>query len=310
MVESHHRVRSHRAGPTPVSQTATMQRTLDDVSLWLSSRSGIAHRDELLRAGFSVALLRTFVRTGRGELIRRAWSALRDGDADLLTAARAGGRISCTTLARRRAWWVPESVDAMLHLHLHPKAASVRLGDGWDAVRHWTMPMVPMIRHSLTATIEDALAHIALCQPIEMAQVMWESASRVEGLAPEYLRSLAWRTRAARELADTVVGLSDSGLETLVVAPLRRWGLRVRQQAKIAGHLVDVLVGERLVLQIDGYEFHASSAQRTRDIAHDAELTLRGYTVLRFSYRQIVHDWPAVERTIRRALAAGLHLAA
>jgi very-short-patch-repair endonuclease len=85
--------------------------------------------------------------------------------------------------------------------------------------------------------------------------------------------------------------------------------VRVRQQVVLAGRPVDMLVGDRLVLQIDGYEHHSSSAQRAKDIAHDAELRLRGYTVLRFSYGQIVHDWVAVERRITRALAAGLHLA-
>ena len=94
-----------------------------------------------------------------------------------------------------------------------------------------------------------------------------------------------------------------------MVTPLRRWGVRVRQQVVLAGRPVDVLVGDRLVLQIDGYEHHSSSAQRAKDIAHDAELRLRGYTVFRLSYSQVVHDWPAVERRIKRALAAGLHLA-
>jgi very-short-patch-repair endonuclease len=86
--------------------------------------------------------------------------------------------------------------------------------------------------------------------------------------------------------------------------------LRVRQQVKLAGRFVDILIGERLVLQIDGYEFHSTTAQRSSDISHDAELRLRGYTVLRFSYAQIVHDWDGVAAVIRRALAAGLHLAA
>ena len=94
------------------------------------------------------------------------------------------------------------------------------------------------------------------------------------------------------------------------MAPLRRWGLRVRQQVWIGGRPVDALVGDRLVVQLDGYEFHSTSAQRTRDIAHDAELRLRGYTVLRFGYAQVVHDWPTVERTILHAVAAGIHLAA
>ena len=159
------------------------------------------------------------------------------------------------------------------------------------------------------ATVEDALAHVAGCVPHDAALAVWESAVRVEGLAPEALRRIPWTSRAARDLAGEVVGLSDSGLETLVVLPLRRWGVPVVQQARIAGRFVDLLVGERLVLQIDGFAHHSSSAQRTKDIAHDAELALRGYTVVRLSYGQIIHDWPAVERSIRRALAARLHLA-
>ena len=105
-------------------------------------------------------------------------------------------------------------------------------------------------------------------------------------------------------------GLSDSGLETIFVYRLSGWGLPIRQQIVLAGARVDILIGERLVVQIDGYAFHSSSAQRSRDVAHDAELQLRGYTVLRFTYAQVIYGWPGVERAITRALAAGAHLAA
>jgi very-short-patch-repair endonuclease len=287
-----------------------VRRTLDELTTWLRAHGGIAHRDDALRAGFALTLLRSIVREGHAELIRRVWIALPDADTDLSTAARGGGRLTCTTLARRRGWWMPEAVAPELHLHLHPRAGSARLGDDWPGVLHWALPLTPWTGRTLVGEIEDALAHIAACLPFDTAIVLWESAARTEKLAPDYLRGLAWRTNAARELAASVTGLADSGLETLVVVPLRRSGLRVRQQVKLAGHLVDVLVGERLVIQIDGYEFHSSSAQRSSDIAHDAELRLRGYTVLRFSYAQIVHDWPGVERAIRRAVATGIHLAA
>ncbi len=275
---------------------------------WLSARNGIAHRGEVLRAGFPVAVLRTFVRGGGARMIRRAWVALAGARADLVTAAEAGGRVSCVSLARARGWWMPEEVDPHLHLHLIPGSGSARLPDDWPGVLHWSKPIVPSGRR-LTATVEDALAQIAVCVPFDTALVLWESAARKESLATEALRNVRWTSRAARELAEAVTGLSDSGLETLVVVPLRRWGLHVRQQVVLARRPVDVLVGDRLVLQIDGFEHHSSSAQRSSDIAHDAELRLRGYTVLRISYSQIVHDWPAVERRIRRALAAGLHLA-
>lgn len=205
---------------------------------------------------------------------------------------------------------MPEEIGHEVHLHLTPGTNSSGLGSSWSGTVHWNKPIAPYDRHTLVAPVEDALAHIAACLPFDTALVLWESAARQEGISAEALRSIPFPSRAARELAATVTGLSDSGLETLVVTPLRRWGLRVRQQVKLAGHFVDVLIGDRLVLQIDGYEYHSSSAQRTRDIAHDAELRLRGYTVLRFSYAQIVRDWPAMEATIRRALATGLHLAA
>ena len=51
-----------------------------------------------------------------------------------------------------------------------------------------------------------------------------------------------------------------------------------------------------------------ATRSRARDAAHDAELTLRGYTVLRFTYAQIVHDWAETERRILRAMSAGFHL--
>lgn len=275
---------------------------------WLLAREGIAHRQEILHAGYSVGTLRATVRSGAAQMIRRAWVAHPSAPADLVSAARAGGRVSCVSLARRRGWWMPSGVDPHLHLHLPPGSASAGLPPDWPGTLHWTVPIVPSGRE-LVASVEDALGQIATCLPFEAALVLWESAARKESLSAAALRRIRWRSRAATELAEQVEGLSDSGLETIVVAPLRRWGLRVRQQVFLAGQRVDALVGDLLVLQIDGFEHHSSSAQRSRDIAHDAELRLRGYTVLRFSYAQIVHDWPAVQARIRRALAAGLHVA-
>jgi len=282
-----------------------MRKTFDELTTWLESHDGIAHRDDLLREGFAIALLRSFVRDRRATLIRRVWLALPQADGHLVTAARAGGRVSCITLARRRGWWMPEAVSGGIHLHLPPTAGSARLGDAWPGVLHWAKPVMPWGAPALVGSVEDALAHIAICQPYDVALVLWESAANIEKLAGDYLRGLAWASRAARNLAAQVTGLSDSGLETLLVEPLRRAGLRVRQQIVLAGRPVDLVIGDRLVVQLDGYAFHSSSAQRSSDIAHDAQLRLRGYTVLRFSYAQVVHDAANVLLTLRRAVAAG-----
>lgn len=269
-------------------------------------RGAAVHREQLHREGYRDHELRAIVRTEEVELLRRAWFVSASTPPDLREAARVGGRITCTTLARMRRWWVPEGVGDELHVHLTPGSTGPRLEEAWPGVTHWTKPIVPTGR-TLLGSVEDALAHIAVCLAPQEALVLWESASRSEGLVPEALRLVRWRSRAAVALAEQVTGLADSGLEVLVCRPLRRLRVQVRQQVVLAGKPVDVLVDRWLVVQIDGWEHHSSSAQRTKDIAHDAELRLRGYTVLRFSYRQIVHEWPAVERIICRALAAGLH---
>lgn len=267
-------------------------------------RGTALHREQLRDEGYRDTQLRAAVRSGEVEVLRRAWFVARDAPHELREAARRGGRLTCTTLARRRGWWIPEGIGHEVHLHFPPGSTGPRTH--WGGISHWTRPVAPVGR-SLVATIEDALAHIAVCQPPPVALVLWEGAARVEGLAPEALRAIRWPARAAVALAAEVTGLADSGLEVLVCRPLRRLAVRVRQQVHLAGRPVDVVVGEWLVIQIDGWAHHSSSAQRSKDIAHDAELRLRGYTVLRFSYAQVVHDAAGVERTIRRALAAGLH---
>jgi very-short-patch-repair endonuclease len=123
------------------------------------------------------------------------------------------------------------------------------------------------------------------------------------------LQRVDWRSTRAAELAAVASSLSDSGLETTFLDGLRPFGLRIRQQVRLEGHPVDLLVGDRLVIQIDGFAFHSGPGDRRRDIAHDAALVLHGYTVLRFDYFQILFDWDAVLASVLDAVSQGLHRA-
>lgn len=265
------------------------------------------HRGAAAESGHSERTIRAAVRAGTVELIRRTWLANSSAPVDLRAAARAGGRVACLSLARERGWWMPESVDSGRHLSLGPNARSGIIEPG-DVV-HWTKPVAPASARSLRESLEDALAHIAACTPYEEARTIWESAVRIERLSIEALQRVKWTTRVAARLAGEVIGLSDSGLETIFLVRLGPWGLPITQQVYLASRPVDFLIGERLVVQVDGYAHHSTAADRGRDVMHDAELRLRGYTVLRFTYAQVLHDWAAVERAIARAVAAGLHRA-
>lgn len=70
---------------------------------------------------------------------------------------------------------------------------------------------------------------------------------------------------------------------------------------------VDFLIGEGLVIEADGAEFHTDRASFEEDRRRDAILAARGYRVLRFSYTQIRERPHEVRAAIGAALARGDH---
>ena len=271
-----------------------------DLPSWLAAHDRIAHRRLLHEAGFDARGVRRWLGSAVVP-IGRNWVALADVDDVRRAAAELNARVACVSAARLRGWWVPVTAAANTHVHVPPSAATTSR----HVHVHRTRPLMPMRPGELLESIEDTLQHVVRCCDEATALAIWESASRTERLAPAALQRIPWPRHDARRLAAQVTGLSDSGLETLLLRGVRHLGRELRPQALIAGHRVDLLIDDWLVVQVDGHAFHSSAADRGRDVAHDAELTLRGYQVLRFTYAQVVHDWATVERTIRRALLAG-----
>jgi len=69
-------------------------------------------------------------------------------------------------------------------------------------------------------------------------------------------------------------------------------------QVEVRPYRVDFLLDGWLVVECDG-GVHGTVEQFSWDRRRDAYLNAVGYRVLRFTYRQIVHDWPATLHTIR-----------
>lgn len=234
---------------------------------------------------------------------RNGWVALPDADPLLVAAARAGVVLSCLTQAERLGLWVlgdgAVHVAAPPHRHIAEVKEETRV--------HWARPLVPRHPDALVDPAENVLALIARCQPRERALAVWESALR-QGLVTRETLRLMPLTPTARSILDECSLHSDSGLETFIPVRLRFLRLPIRQQVWLSGHPVDFLIGDRLVLQIDGG--HHVGAQRRSDIAHDARLMLLGYHVIRIDYVQIMTRWAEVHDVIVRAVAQGLHRAA
>jgi very-short-patch-repair endonuclease len=74
----------------------------------------------------------------------------------------------------------------------------------------------------------------------------------------------------------------------------------------IAGMEVDVVWREaRLVVELDGHEFHRTRAAFERDRRRDAALQVAGYRVYRVTYRELAEDAVGVMATARALLVMG-----
>lgn len=262
---------------------------------------GYIHRRDLVDHGWSAQAIRAAVAEEDLIVRRRQWILAPAADAALHAAATHGGLVTCVSEATRRGLWVTHRPDRP-HLALSPHSSSHGAGCRW----HRSASIAPRGR-TLVDSLEDTLSNVARCLPHDAARATWESAIRLGLCSRAHLARVAWRTDAARRLARECSDLSDSGLETIGITRLARAGIPVAQQVRLLGRPVDGLVGRRLVLQFDGWEFHRDAAQRRADLAHDRALHLAGYTVLRFAYADVLGSWPRIEAAVREAIAQGRH---
>ena len=264
------------------------------------AEGGAMRSSTALTLGFSDHTVRMHVNAGKLLRPRRGWLALSSLHPELLFALSSGVVLSCVSAARWQGLWVLHHelphVAARDGQHVHPIAARV----------HRRRPIKPRQPGLLVDHLENTLDYVAACLPHEEALAIWDSAMQKNLIDYQSLAALPLKGRARAVLAECTP-LSDSGLESLFRTRLRWLAISIRPQAWIHGHRVDFLLGDRLVIQIDGKQHQG--AQRASDRKHDAELMKRGYFVIRVGYAEVVYDWNGVEADILDAYARGLHLA-
>lgn len=269
----------------------------------VTRQGGVARVRGLLDAGFSRLTVAGAVADGILAVPRRGWVAAVDADPYLVAAARAGVVLTCVTRAKRLGLWV--LTEEAPHVGAPPSASRLTLQNPKTTV-HWSIPVQPREFGALEDGILNTLVIVAGCQPFEAALAVWDSALNRGLVTKLELARLPLRP-AARRVLDAATPFSDSGLETIFAIRLKWLRLPIRAQIWILEHHVDFLIGERLVVQIDGG--HHVGLQRAEDVAHDGALTLLGYHVIRVTYVQVIDRWPEVQELIMRAIAHGLHRA-
>jgi very-short-patch-repair endonuclease len=291
----------------------TSQRTTNDDGIstlaMLEARGvGASQRSDLLRSG---ALIR----------LRNGWFARPGADAERSRAVRVGGRISCMTALRQVGLWVMP--DSRLHIAVAPNASRLRCPDDrhrrWDPEAHpdirlhWTDESDRPPESAAADAIETSITHLVRCVDRNSAIVTIDSAlntitSGRPVLTMRQLRAaLEPLARSHGRILELVDGSSQSGLETLARLRLRSHGIRVQTQVSIDGvGRVDVLIGDRLVLELDSRSHHLGDGYET-DRTRDLELFRQGFIVIRVSYRRVMFDWQSVEDAIVVAVRRGDH---
>lgn len=222
-------------------------------------------------------------------------------------AAAHGGVPACVSAARHLGLWVLDDGDDVHvwlrgdgHRHHPPGCGCVEHWDDLPSADSFGRPSIPRV-----------LRQILGCRGVEAFFVAVESALRHGILDPTGLGWLRAHTNSEGRAAIALARHdADSGLESLVRWRLRNHGLRVRTQRRVAGvGKVDLLIGERLIIETDGAVNHDGPSLRHKDLVRDANAAAWGYVTLRFDYALVVHDWDLVERAILAQVAAGHHLA-
>lgn len=283
-----------------------------DVAAEIARRGGAAKTCELLAAGATPAALRWALGVGRIRRPRKGWYVLPGTPRPALESVRVGGRATCVTALRSYGVWVtPE--PGLPHVAVHRAATRLRSrvrrdkrqSLTRDAVVHWRETPTPRQASArLTEPVLVALRDAVACLSPDDLFASAESVLALRLVTMDaWCRWLETLRPAQRSVLSSAGTLSASGLESIFCRRIRNVVGTVRQQVWCGADRVDVVIGDRLVVELDGHRFH----DRRADYRRNARLIAAGFYILRFDYDQVLHEWDTVEAAVLVSLRRGDH---
>lgn len=267
----------------------------------LRHHRGIAKTKDLQRFGVSRDEIYTAMREGRVLRIRNGWFCLPSAHPMEVRAVSDRGLLTCSAAAR--VLGLPAENNEY-HLRAPRPVPGVRTN----------CRRLPAQRIGGLVTLVDVVEDYAACQAPAWTLALLDALVREARVSADELRKIGERLpQSRRYLVDMVSEKSESALESVARFHLTHDRFPFREQVRIGSFRVDFLVGNRLVLETHGAEFHAGREPWERDRARTLWLRKNGWDVLELTYAQ-VNDWQQVSHTIRTCLknpryvdAVGLH---
>ncbi len=232
--------------------------------------------------------LRRALADGAVVRLRRGALALPDADLALRTAIALGGLLACTSAAISLG--LPVLVPHGIHVVVPRTWGHVRSTVG---VRVHRRDLDAAAKAGVTTSLLQTVLDCGRELPLREAVVIWDAAVR-RGLDPLALRDAVAActgpgSRAVRAVLEHVDASAESPLESCLRLVAQQLG-EVEPQVWIPGvGRVDFVVDGWLVLEADGFAFHSDRDSYREDRRRWNALVAAGYTVLRFSYEDVVH---------------------
>ena len=278
----------------------------------LRRQDGAITLEQALRAGLTTDQVRTLVANGWTRPLR---GVLISADApDPFRASVRAALLACLnaivcglTAARlHQLWglllWTP---DEMPHLLLpagktYTSRSGVRLRSGLLPGEKTTRQGFPVT--TLARTVSDLASLLAADELVCAVDSVLRKGWRLEpGSAPG-----VGKVRAANALADA---RSESTFETLVRLVLVRGGVppetlqfQVREDGRVRFRLDFAWPSLKLAVEADGREYHDAPAALYGDRVRANALELAGWTILRFTWSDLLHDPQRVVEQVASAL--------
>ena len=276
-----------------------------DVVKALIQFGGAARREQLGTVGVSQTALARAVSIGAVRRYHRGCYAIPDSAPSTRIARALRGQVTC--ISARPHWGLPELVrERNVHVAVpsHRGVARAPRVGGQATHVHHSVHVTELT--SVTVQPWVAIDHMGRCAA-PLAQLVAVDAALNRGLMTlsKLDEFTVTETRRTRWLARRASGSAESLLETLTRVALIQAGLAVSPQAVIAGvGRVDLLVEGIVVVELDGRAYHSDEAAFAADRKRDRALALAGYTVLRFTYHEVMLEREQVVADVLAAVRA------
>jgi hypothetical protein len=286
-----------------------------------AAQHGVVDLDQLRTAGLGLGAVNYRVRAGRLHRVHRRVFAVghtrlsREGRWTAALLAAGDGAV-LSHISAGALWELRPSSAASIHLTVPTYAGPARR-PGILVHRSRTLGAADVTRHdgiavtSVARTLVD-LAGMLARGPLERAVERSLQLRLFDLVAVRAAIDARPTSRGAGALARAVAAIHDepaltrSELEALMRDLCADHGIELPEvNARVEGHEVDFLWrAQRLIVETDGHAHHGTRMAFERDRAKDARLTMLGYRVVRFTYRQLVYERDVVVATLLALLAA------